>query len=115
MSELISNETVAMLQVGHRRKFLRRMFRRRSRVVAVVFLALLVIAVTFGATLSPYGFAEQNLLLGAVPPSADHWLGTDSTGRDVLTRVLYAGRISLLVGFCAALLDVTIGLLVGTV
>ncbi|MEY3660287.1 MAG: hypothetical protein RLZZ169_1112, partial [Pseudomonadota bacterium] len=65
--------------------------------------------------LSPYGYEEQNLLLGAAPPSAVHWLGTDGFGRDLLTRILYGGRISLMVGLIATGVALCIGVTWGAV
>ena len=65
--------------------------------------------------IAPYGYEEQNLELGATPPSAAHWLGTDIFGRDLLTRILYGGRVSLMVGFIATAVALLIGVLWGTV
>jgi oligopeptide transport system permease protein len=60
-------------------------------------------------------YQEQNLDLGASPPSAAHWLGTDTLGRDLLVRLLYGGRISLGVALCATLVALTIGVVYGAV
>jgi oligopeptide transport system permease protein len=60
-------------------------------------------------------YQEQNLDLGATPPSAAHWLGTDTLGRDLLVRLLYGGRISIGVGLCATLVALTIGVVYGAV
>lgn len=65
--------------------------------------------------IAPYGYEEQNLLLGAIPPSAEHWLGTDIFGRDMLTRIMYGSRVSLMVGFIATGVALVIGVLWGTV
>jgi oligopeptide transport system permease protein len=65
--------------------------------------------------IAPYSYAEQNLALGASPPSLQHWLGTDDLGRDLLTRIMYGGRISLLVGVLATSVALTIGVTWGTV
>lgn len=65
--------------------------------------------------IAPYGYEQQNLQLGASPPSAAHWLGTDIFGRDMLTRIMYGSRVSLLVGFVATGVALIIGVLWGTV
>jgi oligopeptide transport system permease protein len=63
--------------------------------------------------IAPYTYDEQNLELGATPPSAQHWLGTDTLGRDQLTRVMYGSRVSLMVGFVATAVALLIGVLWG--
>src|SRR6266498_1008220 len=62
-----------------------------------------------------YSYAQQDLHLHVSPPGAKHWLGTDQLGRDVLARVMFGGRISLLVGLSATAVALTIGLLYGAV
>ncbi|MBL4781980.1 MAG: ABC transporter permease [Porticoccaceae bacterium] len=78
-----------------------------------------MITMCIAAILTPwitvYGYEEQNLVLGASPPSAEHWLGTDTLGRDLLTRILYGSRISLAVGFIATTVALLIGVIYGTV
>lgn len=63
--------------------------------------------------IAPYEYQEQNLELGASPPSAAHWLGTDVLGRDQLTRIMYGSRVSLMVGFIATSVALLIGVLWG--
>ena len=65
--------------------------------------------------ITPYSYSEQNLLLGAAPPSAEYMLGTDVLGRDLFTRMLYGSRVSLLVGFLATLVALSIGVLWGSI
>ena len=65
--------------------------------------------------IAPYSYSDQNLDLGATPPSAEHWLGTDILGRDMLTRIMYGSRISLMVGLLATLVALSIGVLWGTI
>jgi oligopeptide transport system permease protein len=60
-----------------------------------------------------YSYEEQNLALGPVPPNHAHWLGTDPLGRDLLARLLYGGRISLMVGLCATAVSLVIGVAYG--
>jgi oligopeptide transport system permease protein len=62
-----------------------------------------------------HAYDEQDLALGAAPPTAKHWLGTDHLGRDQFTRLLYGGRVSLMVGLCATGVALTIGVLYGAI
>ncbi|MBI2159607.1 MAG: ABC transporter permease [Candidatus Rokubacteria bacterium] len=62
---------------------------------------VMLLAAVFADLLTPYGFAQTSLRERFITVNADHWLGTDQLGRDVLTRILYAARISLYVGFGA--------------
>lgn len=78
-------------------------------------LVILVVASVFGPFFLGQSYFAQDLQLGATPPSAGHWLGTDTLGRDLLARLLYGGRISLAVGLCATAVALTIGVLYGTV
>ena len=78
-------------------------------------LALISLACLVGPLLSHYGYEEQNLDLGASPPSGAHWLGTDTLGRDLLVRLLFGGRISLAVGLAATFVALTIGVVYGAV
>jgi peptide/nickel transport system permease protein len=65
--------------------------------------------------LTPYSPNELDLRSIRQPPSAAHWLGTDGTGRDVLTRLLYAGRISLSVGLVSVSISMVIGVIIGSI
>ncbi len=88
---------------------------RRNRMAVFGGAALIVIAGLsfFGPLLLSHSYEAQNLVLGAAPPSGEHLLGTDKLGRDQLARVLYGGRVSLLVGLAATAVSLTIGLLWG--
>jgi len=90
---------------------------RKNKMAMASLLVLLIIIVVSLLTpwIAPYSYEEQNLDLGASAPSAAHWLGTDVLGRDQLTRILYGSRISLMVGFIATGVALTIGVLWGSV
>jgi oligopeptide transport system permease protein len=92
-----------------------RMRRNRMAVFGAIALAIIAAASLIGPLVIAYGYEEQNLVLGAAPPSAAHPLGTDKLGRDQLARILYGGRVSLLVGIAATAVSLTIGLLWGSV
>ena len=80
--------------------------------IYVVFIITLALITPF---IAPYDYAYQNLELGPSPPSPEHWLGTDTLGRDLLTRMMYGSRVSLMVGFLATIVALTIGVTWGTV
>lgn len=92
-----------------------RLCRNRLALFGGVTLVVLAVACLVGPWLMSTGYQEQNLQLGASPPSAEHWLGTDVLGRDMLARILYGGRISLAVGLCATFVSLTIGIVWGAV
>ncbi len=79
---------------------------------ATIFI-IIVLLVTFGPMLSPYEMSEFALENKNLPPSSQHWLGTDEQGRDVLLRLLLGGRISILVGLMAAGVSVVLGSIIG--
>jgi oligopeptide transport system permease protein len=90
---------------------------RKNRMALFGFAVLLVLCVVSLLTpwIAPYSYEEQDLMLGATPPSAAHWLGTDIFGRDMLTRIMYGGRVSLMVGFIATAVALVIGILWGSI
>lgn len=90
-----------------------RLRRNHLAVAGAVMLALVVVFAIVGPFLSPYTYDEQDTALGADAPSGSHWFGTDELGRDLLTRAMYGGRISLLVGVAATSVSLLIGVLYG--
>jgi oligopeptide transport system permease protein len=93
----------------------RRLAKNRLAVLGLFILIVLSLLSVLAPVLAPYSYQEQDLVLGAAPPSARHWLGTDPLGRDLFTRLLYGGRISLMVGLCATAVSLTIGVLYGAI
>jgi oligopeptide transport system permease protein len=95
----------------------KRFCRHRINLIAFWFLIALVAVCLIGPSLSPYAQDAQDLELKATNISPQHWLGTDTLGRDMLTRVLKGGQVSLAVGllatFVAACIGVTYGLISG--
>ncbi|WP_211222802.1 oligopeptide ABC transporter permease [Paludibacterium yongneupense] len=85
----------------------------RPALLALAVLGLMVLACVFGPWLTPWQLDSTDALLSNSAPSARHWLGTDFLGRDILTRLLVAGRISLSVGFVSVLLSVLLGYTAG--
>ena len=90
-----------------------RLRKNRLAVLGAAILCLVTLISVAGPWFSPYSYAQQDLALQAAAPSAAHWMGTDPLGRDVLTRILHGGRISLLVGVAATSVSLIIGVLYG--
>jgi oligopeptide transport system permease protein len=78
-------------------------------------LIVLIVSSILTPWIAPYSYEAQDLDLGATAPSLNHWLGTDIFGRDMLTRIMYGGRVSLMVGFIATAVALIIGILWGAV
>jgi peptide/nickel transport system permease protein len=91
----------------------RRFRRHKLAIASLVTLVVIGLATLLAGVLSPYEYSEQHLDQILQGPSAEHLLGTDQLGRDELTRLLYGGRISLLVGLGVALVSGVVGTLVG--
>ena len=123
--ETVPSPRVVARPRSHRRRELRRAFRSMLQakwpVVALLVLLLVVIAGIFGPWLSPLDPNRQDIMMRLADPltegrrNAFFLLGTDGLGRDVLSRLLYGARISLLVGVCAILVGGTIGVVAGLV
>jgi peptide/nickel transport system permease protein len=96
------------------RQILRRFFKHRLAVVAVGMLVVLVL-MALGASLSPYSPTQQDPANPFKAPTAVHWFGTDELGRDIFTRILYGGRVSLIVGLVSTLLTIFLGVAVGAI
>ena len=93
--------------------FARHFFTRPSRYVIVFFLFVLVFLAIFGPWVAPYDPLELHIKEKLSPPSLKYWLGTDHLGRDVLSRIIVATRISLSAGFLILTVAATTGTLFG--
>ncbi len=105
------------LQTGEAETFatlVLRMFRENKlSAVSLLVILLMILFTVLAPVLTPYGEKDMDLLSRLQPPSATHLLGTDEAGRDVLTRLLYGSRVSLMVGILPTLLSMILGALLG--
>ncbi len=81
--------------------------------IGAVVIVVMMTAAVFAKLISPYGPESVHFNAMLAPPSEAHWLGTDSFGRDVLSRLIYGSRTALTVGFAASLLGTVIGAVLG--
>ncbi len=97
--------------------FARRVFRRKGALLSIVFLATVTFVAVFARWIVPYDPIGQDLIAALEPPSTRHWFGADELGRDIMSRVIYGARTSLLTAAgavtIAALVGVPIGLVAG--
>lgn len=89
--------------------------KNKVAMTGLVILAIIILIAILGPIVSPYKMDAIDLENTTAPPSISHLLGTDVNGRDNLTRVMYAGRISLAVGFLSVLIEIVIGVVLGVV
>jgi peptide/nickel transport system permease protein len=101
------------------RRSLRRLWRLKWGLAAALVLLLIVLVTLAAPWLAPYSPVEVDIQHRLGPPAwmeggkTDHWLGTDQIGRDLLSRMIYGGRVSLLIGVTAVAISSTIGVLLG--
>ena len=96
-------------------RFLKRFLRSRNVMAGAVVLGAVVTLVVLAAQISPYEPTQQFRRHRLQPPNAEFLLGTDNLGRDILTRILYGGRVSLQVGIVSVAIGATIGTLLGLI
>jgi ABC-type dipeptide/oligopeptide/nickel transport system permease subunit len=97
------------------RDALRRMMRNKAAVAGLIVIILIVLAAVLAPSIAPYPPSKQNLLNTYDGPSREHLLGTDALGRDILSRLLFGGRVSMSVALVTSTLVVLIGVPVGVV
>ncbi|MBD8005800.1 oligopeptide ABC transporter permease [Bacillus norwichensis] len=97
--------------------FFRKFTRNKLAVFGAIVLAIIILSAILAPLIAPYNPGTTDLANKLAPPSSENWLGTDRFGRDIFTRLLFGGRISLLVGFGsvagALLIGTTIGAIAG--
>lgn len=96
------------------RRMLRRFLRNKLAILGMLGLTLIVLTAMFAPQVERYPYEEMDLRAAKSEPNSDHWLGTDRIGRDIWSRTIHGGRVSLSVAGAATLLSATIGLTLGS-
>lgn len=96
-----------------RRRFLQPLMRQRSAVVGLVIILAYVLAALFAPWLATHDPTAQDLGAALQGPSAAHWLGTDSFGQDLYSRLLYGAQLALIIGFASVALGLVVGVAIG--
>src|SRR6201982_2220282 len=87
----------------------------RLTIAGVIIVVILVLVAVFAPWIAPYHVGATDLSIRYMAPSAAHWFGTDSTGRDIFSRVVFGARISLEVGIVVVVVSTLIGTAIGAV
>jgi peptide/nickel transport system permease protein len=110
-----SGGSIAVLDAESTGRVMRVFAQNRMAVLGLVALAIIILASIFGPVLSPYDPVNPAMSQRLQPPSLAHPMGTDELGRDMVTRILAGGRLSLAVGGLATVVALSIGVLVGAI
>ncbi len=87
----------------------------RVATLGAIVIVVFALAALLASWVAPYDPVEMNLVDRLQPPSLQHWLGTDDIGRDVFSRILYGGRVSLMIGIVPSLISLFIGAALGLI
>ena len=108
-------ETRMQARLGQSYRLARALSRNPLAMVGLTIIVLLLLVAAFAPWLAPYSAVQGDLANRLQPPSAAHWMGTDGLGRDILSRVIYGARITLMIVLLVAVIAAPLGLLIGTV
>jgi peptide/nickel transport system permease protein len=95
------------------RRFARIFFGRKLYLIGFMLVAIIIFTAIFAPVLAPYDPIQNDLPSRLQTPNAQHWLGTDQLGRDILSRIIYGTQTSLIIGFSAVFASAIIGALMG--
>ncbi|MFA3920874.1 ABC transporter permease [Ruegeria hyattellae] len=108
-------ETRMQARLGQSYRLARALARNPLAMVGLVIILMLLIVAALAPWLAPYSPIAGDLANRLQPPSAAHWMGTDELGRDILSRIIYGARITLMIVLLVAVISAPLGLLIGTV
>jgi peptide/nickel transport system permease protein len=112
--QILASEGISVTLRSNRRITWEKFLQHKLAVVASIFLILLALLCFLAPVIAPFEFDAIDLSNIRKGPTLKHWLGTDALGRDLLTRLLYGGRISITIGLTAALLGSALGTIIGS-
>ncbi len=107
------DQTIVRPNTSYWKDAWRRLKLNKVAIFALCIIVVIVLMAVIGPFFSKYTYSDQSLLSANQTPSSDHWLGTDNLGRDLWVRLLYGARVSLIVGFFASFISLTIGVIYG--
>lgn len=111
--ELLEDELLP--PVNEFKRFVKVFFKRKIVLVGFILVVAIILIAVFADFIAPYGSNQQDLKNVLADPDGQHLLGTDSLGRDLLSRIIYGSRIALIVGVTTVLVSAAIGTLIGLI
>lgn len=115
MSQVATSQSEITRHVSETRRFFKVFFNRGVVVFGIVIIILFIIAAVFAPWVAPYNPDKIDMNHALLQPNSAHWLGTDSLGRDTLSRTIYGTRISLLIGLFVVVLGSIVGMTLGLI
>ncbi|MCJ8323664.1 MAG: ABC transporter permease [Rhizobiales bacterium] len=110
---ILELEEAQKLSPSRRNRALAKLLNNRLAVLGIILFSIILFSAIFAPLLTDANPLKIDLRNASKAPSAEHWFGTDKTGRDVFARVLYGGRVSILVGLGSGLISAVIGIIIG--
>jgi peptide/nickel transport system permease protein len=114
-SEQITELSAIRPKVNEFRRFMRVFLGRPVVIIGSIFILIFIICAAIPQLLTHYDPVKQTLSQTLLPPSSEHWLGTDALGRDLFTRVIYGARTAMIIAFFAIAFAVVIGSILGLI
>ncbi|MBY0123163.1 ABC transporter permease [Bacillus sp. S/N-304-OC-R1] len=102
-------------KIARAKAFYKKLAKNKSAMCGAAIVIIIILLAIFAPLLAPYNPTEIVMSKKLQAPSSDHWLGTDDKGRDILSRLLYGARVSLIVGFLSTILGAFVGILLGLI
>jgi peptide/nickel transport system permease protein len=111
MADVVTTNSAPAL--GEKSRFLRRLLKRKTVAIGLVVLTVFVLLAALAPWVAPFSPSKLSIVNRLKPPGELYWFGTDEFGRDIFSRTIHAGRLSLLVGFAVVVLSAAIGVTLG--
>lgn len=115
MAATLIPTAAAAAELPRRDGFLRRYASNKAALIGAIILAVLIVVAAVAPLLTSYNPDDQDLSSAFLLPSLQHWFGTDNLGRDILTRIMYGGRYTLLIGVISVAIATVIGVPIGLI
>ena len=115
MANFRESSTMNPVKNSKRNKILRKFSSHVGGMIGVIILLILIFIATFAHVIAPYDPLKVSPIDSLLPPSSQYWMGTDTLGRDIMSRVIYGARISLRLGVVSVSIAFTFGVFIGVV